>query len=96
MTFDAAKLKKSTWAILSFLLVNATIPQIEWARDKILPLIVTHPKLTPVALSIFGVLITLHSPTAQKMLHDVFDRKPDVPAEPGAVMGTTEVVTKPE
>lgn len=88
------KLKASTWALLSFFLVNISLTQVEQARDFIVPKLVHYPKLAGIVLSLFGIAILLHRPQVQKFIEQASTGHPLIPAEPGAQIDDVKVVTK--
>lgn len=100
MALDLTRIKKSTKGFVLFFLFNLSMTQIQGARDfviaNVLPAVAHHPKWGGAIVSLFGIALALHRPMAQKMLHDVFGDKPDVPADSGAQMDNVKVVTKPE
>lgn len=99
MTVDLSRIKSSTKAMVVFFLFNMSLTQIQAARDfmitYVFPQLVHHPKLSGLMLSLFGMALSLHSPVAQKMLHNVFGGEPDILAVPGAQMDNVKVVTPP-
>jgi hypothetical protein len=95
-----ARMKKSTIGIASFFLFNIGATQIETTRDLVVkyvfPMLIHHPRWGGIITSAFGLALLLHRPGAQKRLHDLLGKKPDVPAEPGETMGRAEVIVEPQ
>lgn len=95
-----ASLNRKTKALLSILLFQIPLAQWSWASGwvaaHLIPKLAHHPRIAAVVTVVLAVGLLLHKPGPQKFLHDIMDRHPDIPIQPGAKMGSVEVVAKPE
>lgn len=87
--------KKQTVALLLLVATGTATLQIEWVKDKIVPLLANHPHWSSIGTGLIFAIGLLHSPLAIKVLES-FTSEEETQHPDGATTTTKVEVTKIE
>jgi hypothetical protein len=69
VTFNWARLKKSTLYLIGLIAAGTLSVQEEWVKDHVIPLLANHPHLSTLGAGMLYALTLLHNPAAMQVIN---------------------------